>query len=88
MISDWGLQYTIGKIFLRAIKYCPCVLQKKPCFEKDMNIQSFGITIIPILGLPLGSPRKKCHLDVALAKSHRIYYREGSGASSQRLWVV
>jgi hypothetical protein len=31
---------------------------------------------------------KKCHLDVTLVESQRIYYRKGSGASSQRLWVM
>jgi hypothetical protein len=36
----------------------------------------------------LGSLGKKCHLDVAPTESHIIYYRDGSGASSQGLWVV
>jgi hypothetical protein len=53
-----------------------------------MNVHNFGTTKILILGLPLGSPKKKCHLDVALAKSHKVYYREGSVAFSQRLLVV
>jgi len=51
-------------------------------------MQNFGITIVLILGLPFESLGKKCHLDVALVESQKIYYREGSGASSQRLWVV
>jgi hypothetical protein len=53
-----------------------------------MNVQSFKIVKIPILGLPLGNPeslKKKCHLDVTSTESHKVYYREGSGASSQRL---
>jgi hypothetical protein len=33
-----------------------------------------------VLGLPLGSPGTKCHLDVALMKKHRVYYKgEGGG---------
>jgi len=28
--------------------------------------------------------RKKCHLDVALVENHKVYYREGNGASSPR----
>jgi hypothetical protein len=28
-------------------------------FEKDISIQSFGITRVPILGLPLESPKEK-----------------------------
>jgi hypothetical protein len=56
-----------------------------------MSVQSFGIIGVPILGFPLGNLenlKKKCHLDVAPIESHRVYYREGSGASSQRLWTV
>jgi hypothetical protein len=40
------------------------------------------------LGLPFGSLGKKCHLDIALTESHWIYYREGSGASSQRFQAM
>jgi hypothetical protein len=87
MISNWGMQYTIGKIFLRAIRYFLLMLQIT-CFEKDMSIQGFKTTKVLILGLPLGSLGKKCHLDVASAEKHRVYYTKGSGASSQRLWVV
>jgi hypothetical protein len=29
MNSDWGVLYTIGNIFLRAIKYCHQVFHKK-----------------------------------------------------------
>ncbi len=53
-----------------------------------MNVQFFGTRRVLILGLPFGSSEKKCHLDVGLMESHKIYYREGSGASSQRLWAV
>jgi hypothetical protein len=50
-----------------------------------MNVQSFEITKVPILGLPLG---KKCHLDVTPMESNKIYYKEGSGASSQSLQAM
>jgi hypothetical protein len=53
-----------------------------------MNVQSFETIRVLVLGLPLGSPREKWHLDVVLAERHRIYYKEGSFASSQSLWVV
>ncbi len=36
----------------------------------------------------LGVLGKKWHLDVVPIERHKIHYREGSGASSQRLWVV
>jgi hypothetical protein len=36
----------------------------------------------------IGSPEEKWHLDVIPTKRHKLYYREGSGASSQRLRAV
>ncbi len=53
---------------------------KKAWFEEDMSILSFGTTKVLING----SFRKKNHLNVAFAESHRVWYKEGSGASSQR----
>jgi hypothetical protein len=41
---------------------------------------------IPVVGipkLPLGSPETKCHLDVALMESCRIYYKGGGGGFHQ-----
>jgi hypothetical protein len=38
-----------------------------------------------VLGLPFGSSGEKWHLDVVPEEKQRVYYKEGSGASSQRL---
>jgi len=39
-----------------------------------------GVLTLAILGLPNGSPRTKCHLDVGLVERHRVYYKgEGGG---------
>jgi hypothetical protein len=40
-----------------------------------MNVQNFRKTKVPILGLPLESLEKKCHLDVAPMESHKTYYK-------------
>ncbi len=53
-----------------------------------MNVQSFETTRVLVLGLPLGNIEKKRHLDVVRVERHRIYYREGSDASFQRLYAV
>jgi hypothetical protein len=50
-----------------------------------MNVESFETTKVPILRFPLGSLGKKCHLNVAPVENQKIYYKEGSGAFSQRL---
>jgi hypothetical protein len=80
MIFDCSLQYTIEKIFLRAIKYSLHLLQIG-FFEKYMSVQSFKIVKVSI-------PGKKCHLDVTLVESCKVYYREGSGVSSQKLQAM
>jgi hypothetical protein len=39
-----------------------------------------GVSSLGISGLPLGSPRTKCHLDVGLVERHKVYYKgEGGG---------
>jgi hypothetical protein len=53
-----------------------------------MNVQLFKIVKVLILGLSLENPRKKCDSNVTSTKSHKIYYRDGNGASSQRLQVM
>jgi len=52
--------YTIGKIFLRAIKYCFHIFKKTTWFEKNMSVQchnlNFGLTcglIKPVYNLKL-----------------------------------
>jgi hypothetical protein len=54
-------------------------LHKKLCALKVV-----GVLVVGISGLPLGSPRTKNHLDVALVESCKVYYMgEGGGF----LWV-
>ncbi len=45
---------------------------------KVVRVSTLGIS-----GLPLGSPRTKCHLDVALVERHRVYYKGESGGFPQ-----
>ncbi len=59
MTFDWGMLYIIRKIFLKIISCYPFVLRKKTRFKKYMSVQSFGITKVPVLGLPFGSPMEK-----------------------------
>jgi len=46
-----------------------------------------GIPTLGISGLPFGSTKTKCHLDVGLVERHRVYYKgEGGGFPKFRLW--
>jgi hypothetical protein len=40
-----------------------------------------------ILGLPLGSLGTKCHLDVALVETHKVYYK-GEGGGFPQVWAM
>jgi hypothetical protein len=46
-----------------------------------------GVPTLAILGLPLGSLKTKCHLDVGLVERHKVYYKgEGGGFPKSRPW--
>jgi hypothetical protein len=46
-----------------------------------------GVSILGISGLPNGSLRTKCHLDVAPMDRHKLYYK-GEGGGSPQVQVV
>jgi hypothetical protein len=46
-----------------------------------------GVPFGAISGLPLGSPRKNSHLDIAFVESCRIYYK-GEGGDFPQVWAV
>ncbi len=57
-------------------------LRRKLCVLKVVKVLAMGIS-----GLPLGSPRTKSHLDVALVERHRVYYK-GEGGGFPQVWAV
>jgi len=47
---------------------------------KLWGLKVVRVPTLRILGLPFGSPRTKCHLDVGLMERHKVYYKgEGGG---------
>ncbi len=46
-----------------------------------------GVLMLAISKLPLGSPGRKCHLDVGLVKRHIVYYK-GEGDGFPQVWAV
>jgi hypothetical protein len=83
MRFDWSVLYTIENMFSKAIRYCPCPIKTNFIWKRYEHLNSWDNE-----SPNLGSPRGKWHLDVILVERHKVYYREGSGASSQRLWAV
>jgi hypothetical protein len=78
MKSNWSMLYTIGKIFAKVIRYFSLNFKTYLIWERYERPKIWDIK----------SPIKKWHLDVILAERHRVYYREGSDASSKKLWAV
>jgi hypothetical protein len=59
---------------------------------EDLHTKLWGrkVTRVPtlgILGLPFGSPRTKCHLDVNLVERHKVYYK-GEGDNFPQVRAV
>jgi hypothetical protein len=46
-----------------------------------------GVPTLGISGLPFGTLKKKCHLDVGLMERRKIYYK-GEGGGFPQVWVV
>jgi hypothetical protein len=46
-----------------------------------------GVPTLGILGLPLGSPETKCHLDASPVANHNVYYK-GEGGGFPQIRVV
>jgi hypothetical protein len=49
---------------------------------KIVEVSTLGIS-----GLPFGSPRTKCHLEVGLVERHIVYYK-GEGDGFPQVWAV
>jgi hypothetical protein len=46
-----------------------------------------GVLVVGILGLPLGSPGTKSHLDVAPLERRKVYYK-GEGGGLPQVWAM
>jgi hypothetical protein len=57
-------------------------LHRKLCTPKVVRIPTLGI-----LGLPLGNPGTKCHLDASPMAKHKVYYK-GEGSGFPQVWAV
>jgi hypothetical protein len=77
MKFDWGVFYTIGKILLRVIRYFLLIL-KNLIWNRYKRPKFWDNK----------SLREKWHLDIIPMERHKLYYKERSGASSQRLRAV
>jgi hypothetical protein len=73
---DKGYNYSLDLIVISG-------LHTKLWGPKVTRVPSVGI-----LGLPLGSPRTKCHLDVDLVERHKEYYKGEGGGFPQVRAVV
>jgi hypothetical protein len=87
--DDVWLKHVINcwKNLFEDYKILPLHFRKKLIWEK-YEPPKFWNSKSPNFGTPTWESRGKWHLDVVPIKKHRVYYREGSGASSQRLRAI
>jgi len=55
---------------------------------KLWGLKVAGVPTLELLGLPFGSLRTKCHLDVGLMERQKIYYKRECGGFPQVQAVV
>jgi hypothetical protein len=81
MISYWSAPYTIGKIILRAYKICLSHAQNRLDVKKIRGSKILGQQKSQFWDSHLGV-LNKMSFGCSLMERHKVYYREGSGASS------
>jgi hypothetical protein len=77
----------LPKIFLKAIKYCPHVFQTCLIWERYER-SKFWDNKSPNFGTPTWESWNKVLFECAPMETQKIYYKDRSGASFQRLWDV
>jgi hypothetical protein len=70
------------------LKLCLRPLSIEGLHSKLWAHKVVGILVVRISGLPFGSPKTKCHLDVRLMERHIVYYKGEGGGFPQVRAVV
>ncbi len=73
---DEGYKFALDLVAIRGP-------HKKLCAFKVARVLGVAIS-----GLPLGSPRTKSHLDVALTERRKVYYKGGEGGGFPQVRTV
>jgi hypothetical protein len=60
----------------------------KGLHTKLWGLKVAKVSTLGMLGLPLGNPETKCHLDVGLVERHKVYYKGEGGDFPQVRAVV
>jgi hypothetical protein len=78
-VCRWRVTY-YWKAFDKGYNFDFHLISIEALHEKLWGPKVTGVLTLAILGLPLGSPGTKCHLDVGLVERHILYYKgEGGG---------
>jgi hypothetical protein len=75
------------KAFDESYKFALDRITIRGLFAKLWGSKVAGVPFGTISGLPLGSPGKKSHLDVAFVESYKVYYK-GEGGGFPQVWAV
>jgi len=67
-----GVSNTIGKALEKGYNFASNLISMGSLHTKLYDPKVVGVPTLGISGLPFGSPRTKCHLDVGLVERHII----------------
>ncbi len=77
------MQHTIEEFSMRVTTLFQTSSQSKVCRQSCGCPKVEEVLTLGILGLPLRSPGRKCHLGAGPMARHRIYYKEEGGGFPQ-----
>jgi hypothetical protein len=80
-----NMRHTIGKALDQGLNFSLDLIAIGGLHKKLCALKVAGVPIVGILGLPLGRPGTKNHLDVAPVENCRIYYK-GEGGGFPQVW--
>ncbi len=68
-------------------KFSLDLISIKGLHTKSHALKVVEVPILGILGLSLGSPGTKCHLDAGPMANHKVYYKgKGGGSPKSESW--
>jgi hypothetical protein len=82
----WRVTYC-WKVLDEGYNFVLDLISIKGLHKKFWGPKIAKVLVVGILGLPLGSLMTKCHLDVGLVGSDRVYYK-GEGGGFPQVWAM
>jgi hypothetical protein len=87
-LAAGGVPHIVEKLSTRSTTLLQTASRSEVCSQSYEGSKVVGVLFGAISGLPIGSPGKNSHLDVASVESCRVYYKGEGGGFPQVRAVV